>query len=126
MATTSTSSSSAFLAALLAALAGCASRPPAAPAATVTAEVCPLRAERPLRFVDVFDGAPEELATLIPDEAGDRSGHWELGYVYDAGRFVTIRCKYSDGATLDRKLASRVRRCDFEIDGAGTLSLRCG
>jgi len=45
--------------------------------ATVAAavEVCPVRQEYPLRFVDVFDGPPEELATLVPDRAKERSGY---------------------------------------------------
>lgn len=121
MATSSTSWSSAVAAAVAAALAGCAVHAPA-PAGP---DVCPLRAGHALRFVDVFDGPPEELATLIPDRAGDRSGSWELGYVYDAGRTVTIRCKYDDGAAVDRKLARRVRRCDYELDERATLSVRC-
>lgn len=122
MATTTMSSSSRLFALLLVALSGCLPRA----AAPTRVEVCPVRAGQPLRFVDVFDGAPEELATLIADRADDHSGYWELGYVYDAGRSVTIRCKYADGESLDRKLARRVQRCDYKIDSSGTLGVTCG
>jgi hypothetical protein len=89
------------------------------------AEVCPPHHEQPLRFVDVFDGSPELLATLLPDGAGEQSGYWQLDYVYAAGRFVTIRCKYADGQTLDVKLSKKVYKCDYKIDAKKTLSLNC-
>ena len=104
---------------LLALLSGC------APTPGVAAEVCPSQKNQPLRFVDVFDGPVQDLATLVPDKAGERSGYWRLGYVYDAARFVTIRCKYADGKTLDVKLSKRVDRCDYQIDVDKTLVLRC-
>jgi hypothetical protein len=91
----------------------------------IAAEVCPSRQGQSLRFVDVFDGAPEDLATLIPDVAGKSSGYWRLGYVYAAGRFVTVRCKYADGSVSDVKLSIRVHRCDYKIDERKTLRLNC-
>lgn len=91
----------------------------------VAAEACPVRERQPLRFVDVFDGQPTELATLIPDKAEERSGYWLLGYIYDAGRFVVIRCKYADKQTLDVKLSNRVQRCDYKIDVKKTLKVYC-
>jgi hypothetical protein len=86
---------------------------------------CPARAGTTLRFVDVFDGPPESLATLVPDEAGERSGHWNLKYVYDAGRTVTVRCKYANDQTHDVKLPTLTTRCDYAIDADQTLSLTC-
>src|SRR5262249_40882649 len=50
----------------------------------LAAEPCGPRTGTTLRYVDVFDGRPEELAYLMPDEANKSSGHWRLGYVYDA------------------------------------------
>jgi hypothetical protein len=91
----------------------------------VAAEVCPPREKQPLRSVDVFDGSPEELATLVPDVPGERSGYWKLGYLYDLGRFVTIRCKYADGETVDVKFSNRVDRCDYKIDRARIFRLNC-
>lgn len=93
--------------------------------AAAALEVCPDRHEQPLRFVYVFDGTPEELATLVPDRAKERSGRWQLDYVYDAGRFVTIRCKYADGKTEDVKLEKKVKRCDYKIDSKKTLKVLC-
>jgi hypothetical protein len=113
------SSNSRIAAGLVVAFAGC------APMLAVAAPVCPPRSAQPLRFVDVFDGAPEELATLVPDKAQPRSGHWQLGYVYDSGRTITIRCKYADGKTVDVNLAQRVARCDYKINARKTLALRC-
>ena len=88
-------------------------------------EVCPLRDGQPLRFVDVFDGPAEKLATLVPDRAGKRSGYWRLDYVYDAGRVVVIRCKYADKSTLNITLSNRVHRCDYKIDAKKTLRVSC-
>jgi hypothetical protein len=87
--------------------------------------VCPLRPGHPLRLVDVFDGSPDELATLVPDKAGKVSGYWQLDYVYDDGRFVTIRCKYADSETVDIKLSKKVDRCDYKFDSKKVLSLSC-
>lgn len=93
--------------------------------AAATLEACPARHEQPLRFVDVFDGKAEEQATLVPDRAGERSGYWELGYVYNAGRIVTIRCKYADGKIEDVKLEKPVKRCDYKINSKKTLKVLC-
>lgn len=93
--------------------------------AVLADEVCPERHNTHLRHVDVFDGTPEEMAILIPDEGGDLKGDWQLGYVYDAGRFVTVRCKYADGHRLDVRLSARTARCNYRIDSKGTLILMC-
>ncbi len=87
--------------------------------------ICPNQINQPLRFVDVFDGNPEDLATLVPDQAEEQYGYWLLGYVYDATRFVTVRCKYADGKILDVKLFKRINRCNYKIDAKKTLSLDC-
>ncbi|GLQ95192.1 STY0301 family protein [Dyella acidisoli] len=92
---------------------------------TLASDVCPSKQGTSLRFVDVFDGAPEDLATLVPDQAGKYSGYWQLGYVYDAGRYVTVRCKYANGQTLDVKLSDKVSKCSYTIDSKKTLALRC-
>lgn len=91
----------------------------------IGAEICPSRRGQPLRFVDVFDGPPEEMASLIPDQASPRSGWWTLGYVYDAGRNVTIRCKYADTQVLDVQLVRRVNRCTYRMDAGKAARLSC-
>lgn len=105
---------------LLAALLGCSVQQP-----TMAAAVCPARPDHPLRYVDVFDGSPNDMATLVPDQGGQSSGYWQLGYIYDAGRYVTIRCKYADGHISDTKLANKINRCDYTIDSKKTLKLDC-
>ena len=67
----------------------------------LASEVCPKDNRSPLRYVDTFDGPPEELATLIPDVAKEHSGYWQLDYIYKAKRFATVRCKYADGHSVD-------------------------
>lgn len=107
------------LALLLVGLCGCSAK------VTRAADVCPANGHSPLRSVDVFDGSPAELASLVPDLANERSGYWQLGYVYDAGRFVSVRCKYADGSTAEQKLIHKVARCDYKLDAQKTLSLQC-
>jgi hypothetical protein len=89
------------------------------------AEICPLREGQPLRNVDVFDGTPDELATLVPDKEQELSGYWLLAYVYNAGRFVTIRCKYADGQASDVKITNKIAKCDYKIDTKKTLTIFC-
>jgi hypothetical protein len=104
---------------MLASLSGSCTHP------VIATDACPSRQDAALHFVDVFDGSPEELATLIPDMAEEHSGYWQLEYIYDAGRFVTIRCKYADGQTTDVKLSNRIKKCDYNIDSKKTLTLHC-
>lgn len=89
-------------------------------------EVCASRAGQPLRYVDIYDGPVQDRAKLMPDVAGERSGHWQLGYVYEAGRSVTVRCKYADGQAVDIQLAAQVQACHYRIDADKTLKLSCG
>ena len=118
-ATISMSWNNTVVALMLASLAGSCTHP------VIATEVCPTRQNAPLHFVDVFDGPPEELAMLIPDMAEERSGYWQLGYIYDAGRFVTIRCKYADGQTSDVRISNKIKKCDYNIDSKKTLTLHC-
>lgn len=87
--------------------------------------ICPARQGNPLRYVDVFDGPPQEHATLVPDQDGTSSGHWDLGYVYDAGRIVTVRCKYRNGKKLDVRIPTKVDRCSYRINSQKSLDIRC-
>lgn len=89
------------------------------------ATACPTLPDDRLQFVDVFDGTPEEQAYLVPDSATDASGWWSLGYVYDAGRFVTVRCKYAHGHSVDLRIPSRIARCAYTNQGAAGLTMAC-
>lgn len=102
----------------------CAALSACATGTTTNAGVCPSR-DAQLHHVELSDGKPEELAILIPDEAGDRAGYWRLDYVYDAGRTVTVKCKYADVHQVDVPLTQRVTRCDYRIGVNQTLFLSC-
>jgi hypothetical protein len=87
--------------------------------------VCPrLPGTREL-YVQVFDGKPEELVSLMADHGDDRHGYWKLGYVYDEGRSVTVQCVYANEERRDITLKRRVDMCRYRIDSAGATSLRC-
>jgi hypothetical protein len=67
-----------------------------------------------LAGVSVFDGPPEELAELIPDDGTDatdvRSDIWNLPK-NDLGYWLT--CRYSSTTvTLTRRLPATVTRCE--------------
>lgn len=88
-------------------------------------EVCPTQKGQALSAVDIFDGPPAELATLVPDAGDEKSGFWQLGYVYDAGRIVTVRCKYTSGKIEDVPLPHKIAKCSYQIDAKKTLKLKC-
>ncbi|MCJ2035695.1 STY0301 family protein [Methylobacterium sp. J-068] len=90
----------------------------------VESQHCPTQVGRPLRYVDVFDGVPAENVILVPDVAGARSGKWNLAYVYDSGRSVTLKCKYEGGASTEVRL-SRVSECRYTLSKQAVLDLRC-
>ena len=85
-----------------------------APLRGADAGVCPIRKGQPLRYVDVFDGPVKDMAMLVPDEAGERSRYWKLGYVYDAGRVVVVGCKY---AIRRRRTSRSLSACPAAITG---------
>jgi hypothetical protein len=95
------------------------------PAQAATDEVCPSSPKHVLRYIDVFDGEPSDRATLEPDLAKRTHGYWRLAYIYKEGRFVTIRCKYSDKQTLDIKLTKRVNQCDYRVNSKKALEVSC-
>jgi hypothetical protein len=95
----------------------------AAPAVEGTA--CPLLDGKAPRYVDLFDGSPEELAYLIPDNATSTEGTWNVAYVYDAGRALTIRCKYDGKRVVNVAVTRRVWRCNYHVLPGGGLDMAC-
>lgn len=96
-----------------------------AAAKQTSTDVCPVQSNSYLQYVDVFDGPPEEMAILMPDQVHDTHGYWSLGYVYDAKRTVTVRCKYANSKTVDVTLEEKVQRCDYKISSKKILSVNC-
>ncbi len=88
-------------------------------------QICKAPERNTLSRIDIFDGRPEELVILAPSRSGDRWGTWDLAYVYDAGRTVTVRCTYADGSREDVTLAKRTRECRYREGGRPAISLRC-
>ncbi len=90
-----------------------------------SAETCPRRdASFPLS-VTVFDGTPEELASLVPEESGKHSGYWILDSVYDQKRSVTVLCKYADGHVERVDLKQRVSKYNYQINKKNQFSIQC-
>jgi hypothetical protein len=90
----------------------------------IGAEVCASKSQ-PLRTFTVFDGPPSEQASLVPDSAGKDSSSWELGYIYDAGRSVWVRCQYADGTSSDVQLSAKVEKCEYKEVKKDAFRLFC-
>jgi hypothetical protein len=98
----------------------------AMPAAGLAVEgtSCPRLDGKAPRALDLFDGSPEELAYLIPDRATKTEATWAVGYVYDAGRMLTIRCRY-DGKRVVDVTVPRVERCGYRVLPGSGLNMTC-
>ncbi len=94
-------------------------------AASADSTTCPLLGGKEPRSLDLFDGRPEELAYLIPDHVTGTEATWDVGYVYDAGRTVTIRCKYDGRRVVDVAVPHRVGRCGYHVLRGGGLDMVC-
>lgn len=90
----------------------------------IGAEVCAAKSQL-LRSIMVFNGPPSELVSLVAEQSGDHSGYWELGYVYDEGRSVWVRCQYTDGTSSDIQLSTRISKCEYEEFKDDTFKLSC-
>ena len=100
----------------------CASTSASASAETI---FCPKLAGTHERYVQVFDGSPQEQVALMADRGDDHQGYWKLDYVYDAGRVVTVQCVYANHETRDITLTKRVNVCRYHVDAAGKTKLNC-
>ncbi|MBH9576966.1 STY0301 family protein [Inhella proteolytica] len=89
--------------------------------------VCPSQPASALRQVTVFDGPPEELASLVPEPDAQGRDSWPLAYVYQAGRQVWVHCQYQDQTRRVLQLPEPVRHCHFlpKRRGQAEAQLRC-
>ena len=87
--------------------------------------VCPARLQDAVKQIYVFDGTPEEVIYLAPDDNTTASSLYSVSSIYDRGRFVTVRCKYKGGSIIDVQLKSRTIRCVFRQDKDNYGNLRC-
>lgn len=86
---------------------------------------CPAKTGTFVKSVDIFDGPVADMAILMADEAQETQGFWNLGYVYEAGRTVNIRCKYADKSSADINLAKKINQCRYTISPDKSLLLDC-
>jgi hypothetical protein len=87
--------------------------------------VCPTRNHDNIHQIDIFDGKPEELAYLAPDDEQTAPNTYTLGYIYEKGRRVTIRCKYNSGFVFDVELKNKVNECKLSSYKSGEYALVC-
>jgi len=85
--------------------------------------VCPKRPNEKLQQIYIFDGKPEELASLAPDD--ETNDIYTLGAIYKEGRTVTIRCQYDTGFKLDVELKNEVHTCKGSENKSGVPKLVC-
>lgn len=87
--------------------------------------ICPVRPNSIVESVDVYDGPLSDMAILIPSQTTEARGVWQLAYVYEAGRTVNIRCKYSDMVNVDVNLDKKIELCRYNILKNKNVSLHC-
>jgi hypothetical protein len=95
--------------------------------AAAHAESCPaLRDRRPLVSVDLFDGPVAEMADLVPDATTDSKNRahasWKLGYIYDSGHVVYVKCVYR--GAKDALVSSSIARSRIAFSTDQTASPR--
>lgn len=99
--------------------------PAAAAAQDQQAPVCPARPGDIVQAIDVFDGTPDELAYLMPDGQRGGASLFTIGPVREAGRRVTIRCKYRSGAVLDVTVRAEAEQCAARRQNSGHVLVTC-
>lgn len=85
--------------------------------------VCPKRPKEKLQQIYIFDGKPEELVSLAPDD--ETNDIYTLGAIYKEGRTVTVRCQYDTGFILDVELKNEVHTCKGSENKSGVPKLIC-
>lgn len=66
-----------------------------------------------LSNVTVFDGPPEEMASLIPDSYSKNTSKWYVGYIHEANRNVYLVCEYS-GKKITVTSKEKVENCIYK------------
>ncbi|TWB22593.1 hypothetical protein FBZ89_103216 [Nitrospirillum amazonense] len=97
-------------------------------ALATTPSVCPVRGNDPVKYISVYNGKPEDLVNLAPDDETDKNpkqDKFTLDYIYKGGRVATIRCKYESGAITDVELKDPVKQCTASRGKTGEVTIRC-
>ena len=70
---------------------------------------CPaIKDNNQLQQVILFDGKPEELASLVPDEESKKYYSWKL---VPSERKYYLVCKYSNNVKIETQLTSPTKEC---------------
>jgi hypothetical protein len=85
--------------------------------------VCPKRQNEKLQQIFIFDGKPEQLVYLAPDD--ERNNTYTLAAIYKGGRSVTVRCEYDHGFIYDVELKKKVNKCKYSENRSGVPKLTC-
>ena len=99
--------------------------------AHATDHACPARHDgQPLSTGFVLDGPLERKAILEADVDGVRRGvefaRWQVDYVYDAGRLVTLDCRYgADQVSAPVVVEARVKTCSYSKSKKRGVTLGC-
>ena len=91
----------------------------------VAAPVCPAGPNGALKDFTVYDGAPADKADLRADKGTQTSGYFIVDGIFDKGRFITVRCRYTDGKVEDVRISKKVRRCTYSTQKSTGLSVDC-
>ena len=98
----------------------------AAAASDSRTSVCPdEHDDNPMQTVLVFDGPPEDKASLIPERDRQGTYYWNLDTVYADNRHVWVQCNYKSKLQRFVELSTPVKRCTFEFRREGTHRLWC-
>ncbi|WP_420872600.1 STY0301 family protein [Nitrospirillum pindoramense] len=97
-------------------------------ALATTPSVCPVRGSDPVKYVSVYNGKPEDLVNLAPDDEtgkNPKEDKFTLDYIHKDGRVATIRCKYESGASADVELKDPVKQCTASRGKSGEVTVQC-
>jgi uncharacterized membrane protein len=99
--------------------------------ASETGKSCPQKLDNlPLATGYVLDGPLQDKAILEADTAGTTAdgefARWQVGYVYAAGRQVTLDCRYGGQAESHAvPIETPVKKCMYRKSKKHGVSLRC-
>ncbi|WP_425600664.1 STY0301 family protein [Nitrospirillum viridazoti] len=97
-------------------------------ASATTPSVCPVRGGDLVKYISVYNGKPEDLVNLAPDDETGKNPNQDkftLDYIYKDGRVATIRCKYASGAITDVELKEPVKQCTASRGKSGEVTVQC-
>ena len=99
------------------------------PLAALAATSCPAVSGQKLASIEIYDGKPELIESLVPDQhfptsdtAFDGWNYWKLGYVGNPDGFY-LQCRYDNKKAVQISLPKKTAGCreDFKQNGIVVL-----